>query len=614
MVVQNLVHARQWVAHEGDSGFAIGRDAACTVQLPSQFISREHARVERCDQGWELVLAENVNPMTVNGTEVQAGRRCVLGRINEINIAEYALTIEISALQATASHDDDVLAIQRLLHINILRKLDLRLSGGGFDPIPARIELIDATIDNLLQGDFKTQCSTPPLSDALLDHAVRARLASKLASASANGAGPLPYSQQVQIAALEQSVAPLIQAMFNGQAPRAGIDLEQTIDDLMASKGPQLTAQLLENQKRYLINSYLKKVLFDMIFGYGPLQDLIDSPDVSEIMVVCPTLIYVERAGRVVRTRKKFTSPEAATAVLERIVAPMGRRIDRSQPLVDARLKDGSRVNAVIEPLAVRGACITIRKFPTREITVQHLIDWRSLNQLAATFLEAAVRFRSNIVIAGGTGSGKTTLLNALSGMIPSHERLVTIEDAAELSLQQEHVVTLETRPVSAEGTGAVTIRDLLKNALRMRPDRIIVGECRGGEALDMLQAMNTGHAGSMTTLHANSAQDVISRLETMVLTAADLPMAAVRQQVAQSLDLIVYIRRQPRGRRMITQISEVMRVSPTTGEVELRDLLRTDGPEDAAELSLTGYLPTFLPEMVAGGYLDLETWLTPAK
>jgi len=537
----------------------------------------------------------------------------LLKPVSEVRIVDHVLTIESSAATKESDHEEEIVELQRLLHINVLRKLDLRLGGGVFEATQQRIEQIDGVIDGLLRGDFQAQCSQPPLVGPLLQQAVRSRLTSMLAAAAADELPRAPYAAHLTIPALEQGIMPALREMLaqkgsNGHDGAA--DIESRVDDLMAARGRSFASQLLENHKRYLVSSDLKRTLFDTIFGYGPLQELIDSPDVSEIMVVHPSLIYVERAGRVVRTRKRFTSPEAATAVLERIVAPMGRRIDRSQPLVDARLSDGSRVNAIIEPLAIHGACITIRKFPARSVTVEDLLRWGSINPLAAEFLAAAVRYRANLVIAGGTGSGKTTLLNVLSGMIPRHERLVTIEDAAELRLQQEHVVALETRPASAEGSGEVAIRDLVKNALRMRPDRIIVGECRGGEALDMLQAMNTGHAGSMTTLHANSAEDVISRLETMVLTAADLPLSAVRQQLARSLDLVVYIRRLPRGRRMVTQVSEVTGINPVSGEVELRDLMRADGPEAGAALALTGYLPTFLNEMVEQGHLDLQRWL----
>ncbi|MBL4635130.1 MAG: Flp pilus assembly complex ATPase component TadA, partial [Kofleriaceae bacterium] len=273
--------------------------------------------------------------------------------------------------------------------------------------------------------------------------------------------------------------------------------------------------------------------LANEVLGLGPLEGLLADDSVSEIMVVNPQLIYCERNGKIERTRFRFTDDDAARAAIERIVTPLGRRIDESTPFVDARLKDGSRVNAVIRPLALQGACITIRKFSKNKLKIADLVGFGSLNESMGKFLERSVRARKNIVISGGTGSGKTTLLNLLSQFIPESERIVTIEDAAELQLDQEHVVSLESRPPNMDGRGEITIRDLVRNALRMRPDRILVGECRGGEAIDMLQAMNTGHDGSMTTTHANSPKEAIRRLETLVLmSGVDLPSRAIREQI----------------------------------------------------------------------------------
>jgi len=299
--------------------------------------------------------------------------------------------------------------------------------------------------------------------------------------------------------------------------------------------------------------------LYAEIIGFGPIQPLLDDPTVTEIMVNSATQVYVERNGKLQRTDVQFASDEHVLQVIEKIVAPLGRRIDEASPMVDARLPDGSRVNAIIPPLAIKGPSITIRKFARTPITMDNLVEWSTLTRPMALFLEACVRARLNIVVSGGTGSGKTTNLNILSSFIPNDERIVTIEDAAELQLRQEHVVSLEARPPNLEGRGGISIRQLVRNALRMRPDRIVVGECRGGEALDMLQAMNTGHDGSLTTLHANSPRDMISRLETMVLMAGmDLPIRAIREQIASAIDLIVQSARLKDGSRKITHITEV--------------------------------------------------------
>jgi pilus assembly protein CpaF len=303
----------------------------------------------------------------------------------------------------------------------------------------------------------------------------------------------------------------------------------------------------------------LKEVL-DEALGLGPLEDLLADPTISEIMVNRFDQIYVEKSGRLQATNVKFLANEQLRGVIERIVAPLGRRIDEKVPMVDARLKDGSRVNAIIPPLALKGPAMTIRKFAKRKLEVPDLIGFGSLTEQMATFLGAAVQARMNVVISGGTGSGKTTLLNVLSSFIPEDERIITIEDAAELQLPQAHVISLESRPANIEGEGAITIRDLVKNALRMRPDRIVVGECRGGEALDMLQAMNTGHDGSLTTVHANTPKDALSRLETMALMSGlDLPSRAIRDQIASAINLIVQQSRMQDGSRRVTYITEVI-------------------------------------------------------
>ncbi|MCY0885227.1 MAG: CpaF family protein [Firmicutes bacterium] len=304
----------------------------------------------------------------------------------------------------------------------------------------------------------------------------------------------------------------------------------------------------------------LTRILIDEITGYGPVQPLLDDPAVSEIMINGPKQVYIERNGRLELTQVRFRDAAHLKATLEKMLAYSGRRVDEASPMVDARLPDGSRLNAVIQPVSVLGDTITIRKFSARPFTMNDLIRLGTLSDGMAQFLEMAVRGKLNILVSGGTGSGKTTMLNALSGYIPEDERIITIEDAAELQLQQAHRVSLEARPPNIEGKGEITIRTLVRNALRMRPDRILVGEVRGGEALDMLQAMNTGHEGSLTTIHANSPRDALSRLETMVLMAgAELPLAAIRQQIASAIDLIVQEARLQDGSRKVVQITEVV-------------------------------------------------------
>ncbi|NTV52135.1 MAG: Flp pilus assembly complex ATPase component TadA, partial [Candidatus Firestonebacteria bacterium] len=362
---------------------------------------------------------------------------------------------------------------------------------------------------------------------------------------------------ELKVLASEPARTPATQALLREK-------VEGVVTSLMAQEAPELTDR--EDREA------LVREVVDEALGLGPLEDLIRNPEVTEIMVNRRDQIYVEQKGKLTLTAKHFVSDKQLLTVMERIVAPLGRRIDESQPYVDARLADGSRVNAIIPPLALNGPTLTIRKFSKQRLLVSDLIKFGSLNQDMADFLGASVLARKNIVISGGTGSGKTTLLNIISSYIPEDERIVTVEDAAELNLPQPHVVTLEARPANIEGKGAITIRDLVRNCLRMRPDRIVVGECRGGEALDMLQAMNTGHDGSLTTAHANTPRDVIARLETMVLMSGmDLPVRAIREQIAGAVNLVVQQTRLQDGTRKVTQIAEV--VGLEEGSIVLKDI-----------------------------------------
>jgi len=328
-------------------------------------------------------------------------------------------------------------------------------------------------------------------------------------------------------------------------------DIRKAIEHLCDTENPLLNR--IEREK--LIEEVLDETL-----GFGPLEQLLKDPTVSEIMVNGPKKIYVERRGKIEKSEVVFRDNDHLLQIIDRIVSKVGRRVDETSPLCDARLPDGSRVNAVIPPIALDGASLSIRRFGSNPLKLEDLLNYKAFTPEMAMLLEGAIKARLNIIISGGTGSGKTTLLNTLSAFIPGDERLVTIEDAAELQLQQDHVVRLETRPPNIEGKGKIDTRDLVKNALRMRPDRIIVGECRGGEAMDMLQAMNTGHAGSMTTIHSNTPRDALARLETLIMMAgAELPIKAMRQQIASAVDLVIQVNRIQGGPRKMTSITEVM-------------------------------------------------------
>jgi pilus assembly protein CpaF len=352
--------------------------------------------------------------------------------------------------------------------------------------------------------------------------------------------------------------------------------------------------------------------LTDDILGYGPLEPLLRDDDITEVMVNNYDRIYIEREGKIERTETTFADNAHLLRIIDKVVSQVGRRVDEASPMVDARLPDGSRVNAIIPPLSLKGPTLTIRKFSRDPYTMDDLIAFGSLTPKAAQFLAACVRGKLNVLISGGTGTGKTTTLNAVSAFIPGDERIVTIEDAAELQLQQEHVITLEARPPNIEGQGEIRIRELVRNALRMRPDRIIVGEVRGAETLDMLQAMNTGHEGSLTTIHANSPRDALSRLETLVLTAGvELPLRAIREQIASAFDLLIQISRLVDGSRRVTHVTEVLRMESDV--VTLQDVFIAKPPEEdspaagrtlslLSPLGCTGLKPHFLEKMAASG------------
>ncbi|MGG5170992.1 CpaF family protein [Pseudarthrobacter sp. J1738] len=375
------------------------------------------------------------------------------------------------------------------------------------------------------------------------------------------------------------------------------VELHKFVKDELKAVVDEEQVPLSGGERQRLIRE-----IIDDVLGHGPIQRYLDDPSVTEIMVNSADQIYVERQGKLIKTDTKFASEDALRRVIERVVSRVGRRIDESSPLVDARLADGSRVNAIIPPLALNGAALTIRKFAREALTVQKLIEFGSMSPEIAELLKACVLARMNIIVSGGTGTGKTTMLNVLSSFIPATDRIITIEDAVELQLQQDHVVRLESRPPNIEGRGEISIRDLVRNSLRMRPDRIVVGEVRGGESLDMLQAMNTGHDGSLSTVHANSPRDAIARLETLVLMSGmDLPLRAIREQVASAVNLIVHISRLRDGTRRITHVTEVQGMEGDT--VTLQDAFVFDY---AAGIDLTGrFLGHAVPTGVRPRFTD---------
>ena len=396
---------------------------------------------------------------------------------------------------------------------------------------------------------------------------------------------------------------------------QAGEDLAERVYKAVTEELATDRTPLTREERREVVRQ-----LTDDILGYGPIEPLLRDDSITEIMVNAPDRVYVERNGKLEHTQVRFVDESHVMRIIDKIVSQVGRRVDEASPMVDARLPDGSRVNAIIPPLALNGPTVTIRKFSRDPYTVNDLISFGTLTARAAQFVAACVKGKLNILISGGTGTGKTTTLNAMSAFIPNDERIVTIEDAAELQLQQEHVITLESRPPNIEGSGEIRIRELVRNALRMRPDRIIVGEVRGAETVDMLQAMNTGHEGSLTTIHANSPRDALSRLETLVLTAGvELPHRAIREQIASAFDLLIQIERLVDGSRRITQIAEV--IGMESDVVTLQDIFLAAPPSEnesyvnahrlLSPLRATGLKPHFVDKLASNNVVLPPTFFS---
>ena len=615
-----ISESRRLMVEVHDAEISVGRDPSNTVVLSSPLVSRRHAVVRSTDGQLQL---ENVglNSCAVGEVEVLGGQTAVFEPGTKVRIWPFTLTFE--AEKAAVITRSEMEAHLRLtmanLELRIHRKLLERLDLYEFEANRAD----DAESILMLENNIEDVCRElnvfGPDNEALLEEITGLVLRDHLVNQLIMDSGGGEYFDLASLTSNEFDVpatlVPEREAELHGllQFVRQQLDLSQCptssdqihrvetkFNDIFHLVRPHLHGEL----RKYLILRTLKKDLKDTIYGFGPLQDLLRAPSVTEIMVVGKDQIYVERSGVIERSGRRFISDKVTESIIERIVAQVGRRIDKSQPLVDARLPDGSRVNAIIPPLAVKGPCLTVRKFPAQRLTMDDLVDLESITTAAATFLRACVIDRRNILVSGGTGTGKTTMLNVLSSFIPFKERIVTIEDTTELRLHQEHVVTLETKPPNVEGTGEYTIRDLVRNALRMRPDRIIVGECRGPEALDMVQAMNTGHDGSMTTVHANSAREVVERLEVLILMAADLPITSIHRQIASALDLIVHIDRLHGGRRVVTQVSEVSRFDPDSKQIVVTDIFNF---RNRRSLQPTGYLPSFVDALADKQLLELE-------
>ena len=625
LLVYNQLNDRKYTVAIDTEVVSIGRDETNTVCLASPFISRQHARLICADDRWYVENA-GLNGTMVANEPVPDGRRQPVREGEEIRLGEFSLYLvnrDQAAKTGEKARRDPVrraLEIEREVHSQLLDRLNLRRFSSDAKTNAAYVQQIKAHLEDLIDK------AMPKIDRGTARHLIEENLRRRVLGEVARLAtGRLAYEYgfddaDVQVERYEAALRDMVQQII------ADLHLplrpETVKEDLWAIEqkfghvvGPHLK-RFTPGLSQYVVRRTIAKDITDIVLGYGPLQDLLEMPNVTEIMVVGANRIYVEKNGLVTNSGRRFFSDDIVYSIIERIITPTGRKIDQSTPLVDSRLPDGSRVNAIIPPLSLSGPCLTIRKFSRVPFTIDDLIEFGTLNERAAAFLRACVQGRMNLVISGGTGSGKTTLLNVLGAFCAREERIVTVEDSAELQLPQEHVVSLETRPANIEGRGEYSIRDLVRNALRMRPDRIIVGECRGPEALDMLQAMNTGHDGSLTTVHANTAYDALSRIETMVLMAVDMPIRAIREQIVGALDLVVQIARMVDGRRRVTAISEVKGIDDQTQQIIMEDIyvLRSRSGVKSklaadAELVHTGYVPEFAELLINDGLLTVQAF-----
>jgi len=607
---------RQSVQVDADP-ITIGRDDTNTIALKSPFVAKTHARIFR--KGNQLFAEALCRSGTrVANREIDPGKPVRIDFGDEIQVGQFTLAPVRAQTQSQSDLSDaqlqqQLMAFEQVVHSELLERLNLRVTGSINKGDQQFVDAMLTHLDELLQQQIAS------LPGALLEHTVKTHLHRLvMAEVVRQAQGKLqtdyraaddrlldPRAEQM-IVELVTSMVDMMPLLFDPTAVSEDLQVaEEAFPDLFKQELPGLPTDL----KTYVVRRTVAKDIQDVLLGFGPLTDLLQMPSVSEVMVVGKDRIYVEKNGVIQATTRSFFSDEVLLSIIERILTPVGRRVDTSTPMVDARLPDGSRVNAVIHPLSLVGPCLTIRKFGYMPFTMDDLIDRDSVSEQVASFLQGCIIGRSNILIAGGTGSGKTTLLNVLSAYARPTERILTVEESAELQLPQPHVVRLEGRPANAEGRGEYSIRELVRNALRMRPDRIIVGEVRGPEAMDMLQAMNTGHDGSLSTIHANTPYDAMKRLETLVLMAVDMPVRAIREQIVSAVDLVVQATRFSDGRRRITHVSEVIEIDRETHEIITQDIFTLkDGKQ--SRLRHTGYIPTFAEGFIHRGCFDVEVFL----
>ena len=601
----------------------IGREPDNDIALPSPFVSRQHARLVKEDDVY-FIESLGLNGTMVGTINVPANQRLKVQIGDQIHVGEFTIYLVEKQERTLVKHERVVSVARRIVeleqavHTELLDRLNLRVATQVSKEDSEYVNLIKRHLNELIvqhaaqiDKEMIEQLGRELLWRQVVGEVARRTTGKDLYGGQIEAAGQMEAKYEEAIRSMVQDILNAIPLKWTRDSLKDDLNLaERKFPDQFR----RISGWISEGLREYLARRMIGKDVEDVVLGLGPLQDLLELPNVNEIMVVGKDKIYVEKDGAVTHVGRAFFSDEIVNSIIERIITPIGRRIDRSTPLVDARLPDGSRVNAIIDPLSLSGPCLTIRKFSEIPFTIDDLIERGSMTRNTANFLRACVRGRKNILISGGTASGKTTLLNVMASFINNEERIITIEDSAELQLPQEHWVRLETRPPNIEGKGAYLIRDLVRNALRMRPDRLIVGECRGPESLDMLQAMNTGHNGSMTTLHANNPVDTLMRLETMVMMAVDMPVRAIREQILAAIDLVVQVARFSDGRRRITHVTEVTDMDRDNNTLITEDVFALrrvvgDAPASAVDLRHTGYMPTFTEELMDKNLLDIKVF-----
>jgi len=613
LLCHNVFAGRRNAVTTNGNRITIGRGSHNHLVLDNPLIAEDAAVLERFENRWRLSVHCS-NGCTIGGRKIAKGESAIVSLGEKIELVPFQIQIEDDAAIVDSDWNsirNKAALLVHKIHRELLDLLKARKSDGNIKPSVEQLIQIEHEIEQLAMASIGSDEGRRRVVAALASDCVREFLVEMVLGSDSPAFLFDPASDWRRMVTSVSHCEQAIQDLVADAHEQLGLDdLEDTSDQMQIIQGQfhslwdDWQVDLLHDRLLYMALRTIKKQVKDLVYGYGPLEDLLRTPTISEVMVVDSNHIFIEQRGVVENSGRRFISDDVTLTVIDRIVSRVGRRIDKSQPLVDARLPDGSRVNAVIPPLAVSGPCITIRKFPHHRLRMEDLVAAGAMSPSVSEFLRACVIAKCNILIAGGTGTGKTTLLNCLSDSIPSKERIVTIEDTAELQIPREHVVRMEAKPANAEGNGAYTIRDLVKNSLRMRPDRIIIGECRGGEAIDMLQAMNTGHEGSLTTIHANNPNDVQLRLEVMVQSAMNLPIESIHRQIVSAIDIIVQLHRFRDGSRRVTQVVEVGGMgAPAGAGVRMKQLFTSDPEDSESVLTPTGYLPSFIDRLIAAGY-----------